>query len=355
MIPLPRRYVAPPAARHAPPERRSSLRWVELALLVVGLVGLAAIVREIGFDAVLDSFRRLRTLLPLLLLFPGVLLQVSETLAWRFAFRHDVAPFRELFVARLAGEALSATTPTATVGGESVKAWLLSGRARVREIVPSLVVAKTSDAVAQFLFLALGLALAWQVPHLDQRMLHGMVTLLLIEAVCIVGFAAVQTSGALARVRTLLGRLRVMNETTADSATLHVDRALARYYRLRGGRFFLSTTCNLTSCLLSAVETAILTHALGGPGSFANALVVNAIASGISFIAFFVPGQIAVREGAFVAAFVALGLDPAVGLSVALAKRVLDLTWAGIGLVVLARRRRATRVTDPRPLSAGTS
>src|SRR5690606_33965754 len=179
----------------------------------------------------------------------------------------DVATFRELFVARLAGEALSATTPTATVGGESVKAWLLSQRARVREIVPSLVVAKTSDALAQFLFLGLGLALAWQEPHLDPRMLHGMVTLLFIEALCIVGFAAVQTGGALARVRALLARLRVMSEISVDSATLHVDRALARYYRLRGGRFVLSTSFNLISCLLSALETAILMHALGGPGS----------------------------------------------------------------------------------------
>jgi hypothetical protein len=296
VIPLRRRSGdARPAVAAPEPTGGARPRRVELALLVVGVAGLAAIAREVGIEAVLESFHRLRWLLPLLLILPGCLLQLSEALAWRYAFRRDVVPFRDLVTARLAGEALSATTPTATVGGESLKAWMLRERTRVREVVPSLVVAKTSDALGQMLFLALGLAFAWQTPQLDPRMLRGMVTLLCIEALCIAGFAIVQTSGALVRLRALLARLRVLGEATADSATLHVDRALARYYRLRGARFGLSTLFNLVSCLLSALETAILIHALGGPASLENALVVNAVASGISFVAFFVPGQIAVR------------------------------------------------------------
>jgi hypothetical protein len=41
-----------------------------------------------------------------------------------------------------------------------------------------------------------------------------------------------------------------------------------------------------------------------------------------------------------VAAFVALGLDPAAGLAVGLAKRITDLAWIGAGFAALARHRR---------------
>lgn len=317
------------------------MRRIEIVLLVVGVLGLAAIVHEVGADAVLQCFRRLSWVLPALLVFPGLVAQSVEAFAWRFAFKRDVVPVRELFLVRLAGEALNMTTPTASVGGEGVKAWLLRNRARLREIVPSLVVSKTSDALAQCLLLLLGLAVAWHLPQLDPRMLRGMIVLLVIEALSIAGFVLFQTSGAVARGATFFGKVGLLRKPSTEQATMHVDRALARYYRHRRARFALSALCNLTSFLLGVVETVIVVHVIAGPTPIAPLLVVNAIATAISFIGFFVPGQIAVREGAYVAAFVALGMEPAVGLSVGLTKRVLDLSWAGIGFVVLARYRRA--------------
>jgi uncharacterized protein (TIRG00374 family) len=317
------------------------MRRIQIALLVVGVLGLAAIVREVGADAVLECFRRLSWVLPLLLVVPGLVTQTIEAFAWRFAFRRDVVATRQLFVVRLAGEALNMTTPTASIGGDGVKAWLLGDRVRLREVVPSLVISKTSDASAQWLLLLLGLALAWRLPQLDPRMLRGMLALLFVEGVAVVGFVLFQIKGGVARGGTLLSRLGIMRRASTGNATLQVDRALARYYRHRRGRFALSVLCNLASFLLGVVDIAILVYVLAGPTPLAPLLVINSIVTAISFLGFFVPSQIAVREGAYVAAFVALGMDPAVGLAVALARRVLDLSWAGIGFLVLAGYRRA--------------
>ena len=316
-----------------------------MLLLIAGLAGLAAIVREVGAEAVLQSLAAIAWLLPLLLLGPQLLTQTAEALAWRYAFRRNVLSIRELFVVRLAGEALNMTTPTASVGGEGVKAWLLRDRVRMREVVPSLLVAKSSDALAQVLFLVLGIACAAGLPALDPRMWNGMLTLLGVEVVAVAGFLAVQTTGAVARGASVFQRIGLAGKAASvGGASLRVDRALARYYRLRRGRFAASTGFNLLSFLVGALETWLLAAAIDGPPAWSAMLVVSAIASALSFVGFFVPGQIAVREGAYVAGFVALGLEPTTGLSVGLAKRVLDLTWAGLGFVALwAYRRDAAR------------
>jgi uncharacterized protein (TIRG00374 family) len=318
------------------------MRRVEMALLVAGLIGLAAIVREVGAEAVLDSLAAIAWLLPLLLLGPQLLTQISEAFAWRYAFRRNLLSIRDLFVVRIAGEALNMTTPTASVGGEGVKAYLLRDRVRMSEVVPSLLVAKSADALAQVLFLALGIVFAAGLPQLDPRMWNGMLTLLGVEVLAVAGFLAVQTTGAVARGATVFKRLGFTRNSKPGGASMRVDRALARYYRLRRGRFAASTAFNLLSFLVGAIETWLLAAAIDGPPSWSAMLVVSAIASALSFVGFFVPGQIAVREGAYVAGFVALGLEPTTGLSVGLAKRVLDLTWAGLGFVALWAYRRDT-------------
>lgn len=316
------------------------MRRVEIVLLIAGLLGLGAILLQVGAVDVLDQLRQIAWVLPLLLVGPGAVSQLLEAYAWRYAFKRDGLPITELFLVRLAGEAFNMTTPTANVGGEGVKAWLLQDRVRIRDVVPSLLVSKTTDALGQVALLTIGIALAWHLPQLDTRMFDGMMTLLAAELVGVCGFVFVQTSGAVARGAWIFGKLGFLRRQSTENATLHVDRALARYYRRRRDRLLLSTACNLGAGLLGAVEVWVIVSVLDGPAPVVPMVVVSAIVSAISFVGFFVPGQIAVREGAYVAAFVALDMDPALGLTVGLAKRVLDLGWAGIGFVALARYRR---------------
>src|SRR5205085_1738120 len=83
-----------------------------------------------------------------------------DACAWRYAFPRAAAPYPKLVAARCAGEAVNVVSAVAGVGGEVVKAWLLRREVPYRESVPSLIVAKTAEVVAQTLLLALGLALA---------------------------------------------------------------------------------------------------------------------------------------------------------------------------------------------------
>ena len=107
--------------------------------------------------AVLEAISALSWRLAIVLVFPFAIVAAFDTLGWRYAFRDDRVPFRALLWARIAGEAVNVTTPTAAVGGEAVKAWLLRPHVALTEGLSSVIVAKTTITIAQGLMLAFGI------------------------------------------------------------------------------------------------------------------------------------------------------------------------------------------------------
>src|SRR5207237_7356186 len=85
----------------------------------------------------LAAMRHVGWRLALVVVFPFAPVALLDTLGWRYAFRTDRVPFWTLVWVRVAGEAVNMVTPTAALGGEATKAWLLRGRAPVDEVVAS--------------------------------------------------------------------------------------------------------------------------------------------------------------------------------------------------------------------------
>ena len=123
------------------------MRWMKLLLLLVGLGLLAALVLTNQPAEIFASMARLSWRLGILVCFPAPLVMIFDTLGWRFAFLRDSVPFRTLVWVRLAGEAFNLVTPTAALGGEAIKAWLLRGTVSLDESIPSIVVHRRPSAV----------------------------------------------------------------------------------------------------------------------------------------------------------------------------------------------------------------
>ena len=65
------------------------------------------------------------------------------------------------------------------------------------------------------------------------------------------------------------------------------------------------------------------------------ATTVEAFATGIRFMTFFVPAGVGTTEGGLVLVFVAFGLGAPLGLAFALVRRLRELCWTAVGLIVL--------------------
>ena len=330
---------------------KAAERWLRAALLLAGAALFAGLVWQIGPRAIAASFTRLGFTLLIVLVFPFCVITAFDTLGWRYAFRRHRVSFWELAVARVAGEAVNGTTPTGSVGGEAVKAWLLRDRVPFRESLPSVIVAKTTITIAQALFLLFGMAVAW--PTLSAHaswLLKPMGVLLGLEILAVGGFVYAQTAGVLAGSGRMLERIGVMRPAHRGLPLKRMDRALSLFYRRQRGRLALSIGFHFLGWVMSAAETWFILWLLGVPVSPATAVIIEACGTAVRFATFFIPGHLGVLEGGNVAVFIALGLDPAAGLSAILVRRVREAAWIGLGFLVLrAPARRPAPVPVPEP------
>ena len=311
----------------------TTVRWVLLAL---GVAFTGYLIALIGPAILLAQIQTLSWRLLVVLVFPFSLVTLLDTLGWRFAFRRDLAPFLTLVSVRLAGEAFNITTPTASVGGEPVKAYLLRPRVPLEEGLASVIVGKTSIVLAQGCFLAVGLGLAWLLFPLPSAFLHGITGLLVVEALALGGFVLVQLRGIFGGGLKLLKGVGITWGGPRAEKLHQLDRALAIFYREHRRRLAFSILFHFLGWLLGSLEVYLILHFLGIPVSLATALVIDAFASAIKFAAFLIPGGLGAQEGGNMAVFVAFGLGAGLGLSFALIRRLRELTWVTAGLILLA-------------------
>jgi glycosyltransferase 2 family protein len=324
------------------------MRYLRGGLLGLGIVLLVALIVDNDPGSILTSFSQLSWRLLIVLCFPMTLVVACDTLGWRFAFRRDRVAFGTLLSARLAGEAFNLTTPTATMGGEAVKTWLLRGHVPLEESLPSVIVAKTTITIAQGFLLLLGVLLAGATLPAGSPLLVGMQWLLIVQVVMLAIFVALQIRGVLGWTARVLEQIGPRRAWWRPGVLRRADAVLARFYRRQPVRLGLSIFWHLVAWLLGAVETYLILHFVGLEVSLATATVIEAFGTAIRLATFVVPASVGVLEGGFVAIFAALGLAPSAGISFSLIRRVREMAWVGAGLVAFAAMRPVAASDEPR-------
>ena len=313
---------------------------------MLGVALLAVLVAQHDPAVVLASIADLHWRLAVVLCFPAVLVALFDTLGWRYAFMHEIVPFHALVTSRLAGEAFNMTTPTAAVGGEAVKAWLLRGYAPLDATLASVIVAKTTITLGQGLFFLLGVLVAWQTGLAGSALLYGMLWFLVIEAIALGLFVLVQMRGMLGWTGRLLDRVGI-RPTKVQAMFGRVDDSLGQFYRTAPGRLGLSIGFHAIAWALGAIETWLILKFLGSEVSLATATVIEAFGTGIKVATFLVPASLGVLEGGFVATSATFGLSATTAISFSLVRRLREAAWVAIGLVAfVAMRPREPRATS---------
>jgi glycosyltransferase 2 family protein len=308
--------------------------WIELGCLVLGLGLLGATLWQIGVDTLVQDLRVLGWGMAVVLLIESLNVLLN-TWGWALAFptgERTVSGLRLLAV-RLAGDGVNYLTPSGTVGGEFLRIRLLDGAVPVGVRWASVGVAKLAQAVAQAVFVLLGLALV--LPHLT-HVSHGVAWLAAGGAAFLVslGLAWLLQRGLWATVEGLAGRLGLGHRLPAGWAGpgRELDAAVTRlgHRRLAG-----SLACFVAGWAVGAAEVYAILAWLGGPVDWATALAVETGSVVIDGILFFVPAKVGTQEGGKVLLFAALGMSPARGLTVGVVRRIRELTYAGLGLAAL--------------------
>jgi uncharacterized protein (TIRG00374 family) len=316
---------------------------LRLLLLLLGLAVLSGLVWHVGPFRIAATVAILGPHALLVILLPTTCVYVLEAAAWRVTLgpAADRLEFGRLWAIRMAGEMVNMATPTAYVGGEPVKAYLLaqSGVPAVKAL-GSVVVAKTVQTIAEAMFVLIGIALGFSLPGLSgtwaAQILTGAVTVGLLLAGTAV-FVTVQYrglfTGLLAILRRCRIRLRFLESREEQLRTL--DATIREFYRGNPRRFVLCTGLFFLGWLLDALEVYVILFYLGAPIHPLGAVIVAALALFVKGGAFFIPAGLGVQEAGHVALLAFFGYGEVIGLTVAFIRRVRELVWIAVGLLCL--------------------
>lgn len=324
------------------------MRRLNLALLLVGLLTLIGLVWHVGPRRILEAAAGLGPLALLIILLPSVLMYALETFGWRLTLGRYVGSvaFWRLCAVRTAGEVVNMTTPTAYIGGEPLKAYLLqrSGVPLV-EGLASVVTAKTTMTIAQIAFIVLGIGLAFRtlgVSSASGGSSNGTVVAAVIGVGLLLAFTAafllVQHRGLFTGLLGLLRRLKIYIAYLEhrEERLRDLDRTIVNFYTADRRRFLLSIGFCFLGWLAEALEVYAMLYCLGGPADPLTAISIGALSVFIKGGTFFIPGSVGAQEAGNLLLLVAFGYSEVTGLTFALLRRLRELVWIGIGLVCLA-------------------
>jgi uncharacterized protein (TIRG00374 family) len=317
---------------------------LKLFLLVVGLLTLVLIVWHIGPGQIYDAAAQLGPVALLVLLIPSVIMYVVEAYGWKVTLGPSAKdiPFWRVLAIRTAGEVVNMTTPTAYVGGEPLKAYLLKKHdVPMVEGLASVIIAKTTMTIAEVLFILLGIALGvWLLGGNDSSG-HTVAAALVSVGLLAFGTAAfvfVQRQGLFAW---LLGFLRKIGLKIAylearEEKLRSLDRTILTFYRDNRPAFYASTGLFFLGWMAEALEVYVIIYFLGGPAMALSAISIGALSVFIKGGTFFIPGSLGAQDGGNVLLLSAFGYSDVTGITFALLRRFRELVWIGLGLLCLA-------------------
>jgi len=333
------------------------LRRVQLFALVIGVAFFAYLIHSLGPAAILRDLRVMGWGLAIIILLElGV--DALNTLGWRFTFpRHQRhVSFAFLFLVRLAGTAVNQSVPSASVGGEPLKAVLLRDSLPMSSSLASVVNAKLTFSTAQGLFAFLGLALTFRRLDFPPLVLFGLIGALVFVFGLVGLFFWAQRRGLFTTTAGIVRKLRLPERWVelAQRGTSSVDEHIRDFLTRRPLDFLLSILSHLTGLLIGAIQVYVLLRWLGLPADAVTCIAVESVAILIQVATFIVPGSIGVQEGGKVLIFTALGLPAQAGLSVGIAFRLNQIVGVALGLSAFAflhwRKRRVPAVSSSLPV-----
>jgi len=306
--------------------------------LAAGLVLLGWLAHRIGLATIAARLGRVGWGFVLVLGLEGISLVIS-TLAWRATLPPGARiPFRSLFAMRVAGDAVNSLAPAAVVGGEILRARLLSAFVPAGQAIASVSVAALAQFLAQVLYVAGGsFAVPSRLLAPGIRWAGAGALLLLALAVVWAAFGRETTRSSPSETPSPLRLLSGVGRAREHFQSL--DGRVSEALRSGRGGLSASVALFLAGWALTGLEVALILALLGSPVPPRTAFSISVVMVFVEGVFFFVPARVGVTEGGLYAAFRLFGLDPATGFSLAIVRRARELVWGLAGLAILAVRR----------------
>jgi hypothetical protein len=311
------------------PARSASRRVVTAACTAGGAALFFYVVRRAGVADIIDGIQRVGWGLVAVLALQGLRF-LLRTACWRLCMpRGTHLPFARAFAAFLAGDAVGSVTPLGLLASEPAKVFLTRHHLATRDSVASLAVENLIYAASVAAMVAAGLVVVLVEVPLSSQGRWGIIAALsaVIAAVLCVPYAMRRSWNRPGNVRPAwrerLARVRV---------------AVVGFSEAHKGRLLRAFGLDALFHTLAVLEIFLTLRWLLGDQSptLAQAVVFEALNRAVTVAFKFVPFRIGVDEALTGAAAPMLAVDPAAAVALAVVRKVRNLFWSAVGLVIIA-------------------
>jgi putative membrane protein len=257
-----------------------------------------------------------------------------DSLAWWILFPRAQRPaFARIYWMRWIGESVSTLIPSASVGGDIVRARLAAIKgAPIPIAAGTVLVDLTLGVFTQAAFTLLGVFLL--VNATGQRSLVGPTIIgTIVGVAAVAGFYFVQRLGMFRFLARMIAKLANSPEwqSLVESGAV-LDETVRSLYA-RGSAVILCCGWTILSLILNSGEIYIALWALNLHATVANAIILQSMALTIRAVAFPVPGGIGVQESGYVLVGNLLGIPGETAFALSLIARVRELGFGIPGLI----------------------
>jgi hypothetical protein len=314
---------------------------VNLTFALIGAVLLVITVRRVGWSDVQRSLTDIGGWYALIILLGGIRF-AARSRAWQVCAGAIGLSFRRAFSATLAGDALGNVTPLGLLASEPAKVFFVNDRVATVTAVASVAAENAFYMASVLVMLGVGALVFFEIASVPPALSIGAQVVL--GAVMLAGLVGIwmmrRQPAILSRVartaaewsgrgRTAPDRLREIEVhfyavlTWPWTRIAHAIAWEAVFHAAAVAEVYLILQVLPTSRHATLLEAFVL--------ETAGRLIVVAFK--------FIPYRLGVDEAGSAMVAGALALDPAVGVALALVRRLRILFWNGVGLVLLAMRR----------------
>jgi len=259
-----------------------------LISLLLGLTLIFIIAYYIGFEAIKSVFTFFSFKYLVLFLIVSFLILFLRTLKWYFiAESHGIRiPFYKLFIYRVADFSISFLTPSANVGGEPIRAYLLSQHnIKFKKAFSSVIVDKSIELTLNGLFTCIFLILIlinFKLPE-SMKVFSIFSSLLIIFLISLFYYKTLSREGFFSFFYRLfkLDRLKLSAKYTAYVKSL--DNEVAKLFYKSRYYFWVAFLLQMSAWILSVFEHQIILKMLGLNVNMLSAFAAYA-ATGVSYI-----------------------------------------------------------------------
>ena len=294
------------------------MKAVVVIFLFIGFGLLIGLIAFHGLERVVAALASSRWGLFALCIF-HLLPMLAAANCWRRLIPGTTRPsFWTAFTLQWVGGSVNSLLPVAQVGGDFVRARLLTLRDVSSSIAGASVIVDLTIAVGvQIIFSSAGILMLTQYEELDNTTFAVGIGVVIL-GILITGFTIAQRTGLFYKLTNIIEKIVKVGDWTAITGGARaLDEGIQSIYR-RHRDLIIAAFWRIFGVIVGSGQIMIGLHFLGHPVGLIEALILEGMMHAVRIAAFMIPAAIGVQEGGLVLVGMIVGIGPDTSLALSL-------------------------------------